>query len=80
MFIIQGVNCIFSVKEKTKGKRHQCEQSHDTLHQRDVGQQNKASSQNRTFEKCAVLHFNTFNKCEVIFQTKETTTGSKVIY
>lgn len=35
----------------------------------------------RTFEKCVVLHFNTFDtKSEVIIQTKETTTGSKVIY
>jgi len=29
MLIIQGVNCIFSVKEKTKSKRQQYEHSHD---------------------------------------------------
>lgn len=44
MFIIQGVNCNFSEKRRQKTKDIKYKQRHDTLHQRDVGQQNKALS------------------------------------
>lgn len=67
MFIMQGLNCTFSVKEKTKNKRHQYEQLHDTVHQRDVGQQNKNMLTHSHFrEVCGFqLQYLLYQVCDV---------------